>query len=198
VPILDPVVAGTRNDAGEYRHLSGRRGIMRHNGRGRVFIGAGLLFAGCLLLTACTGTQRAAPAATASASPSRSAPLVAKPATDPPLVAVLPSGPMNCGAWMISATTEAGTMALLSCSGEAGLLHPRVIKLATGGAVLITGLQPSSSLSVTPPGLLTINGSSLTAQRPGTGIITIHNWFCGLLPSGIQPHSCTLARVQAS
>jgi hypothetical protein len=162
---------------------------MCHSGRLRVVRSAGLLLAGCLLLTACTGAQhRAAPTGTAPPTRSRSA----------PLVAAVPTGTTNCGAWLISATTLAGTMGLLSCAGQAGLPHPKLIQVANGGAVLITGIPATASLSITPAGLLAINGSTLTARGPGTAVITIHNWSCLPLTSGTQPHSCTLARVQVT
>jgi hypothetical protein len=155
---------------------------MCRSGRLRVFRSAGLLLAGCLVLSACTGGQhRSALTGTPPRTSPRSAPLVVN----------------NCGAGIISATTVAGTVGLLSCAGEAGLPHPELIKVATGGTLLITGVPAGSSLSRTPAGLLAIEGSTLIARGRGTAVVTIHNWFClPLTFGGIQPRSCTLASVQ--
>jgi hypothetical protein len=93
---------------------------------------------------------------------------------------------------VISATTPAGTEPLLTCAGLADGTF--VIRVHVGDQILLSGLEGQTFVSSSPGAVLDVHGSLLTALRPGSATIIVHNWFC-LPVNSTQSTSCPLAQV---
>ena len=154
----------------------------------------GATAAALVVVTACASGAHAGSASSITDGPTPSG--RSRPAghLTPSVPSVFTSGTNACGnPYAFSATSVKKTVPLLNCPGQAGLQPLPALTVKTGQQILISGIEPSYGVSVSPLGLLRRHGNTYTAIGTGNVLFVIHHYpFCNA-PAG--PNACRLLNV---